>query len=165
MNLMLSVLVLTCTLAGCSESSDSNKSKKVSNDSLASIQKTKLGQFEYTVGSAKKLSAAEISDLVYDAAKHSIGLTLKYKGCKLAVHSLLMSEACAESYPRQCGAAVVLPADYDETCATAQEEKVSLALTDSQDEMVLYVSNKSSKGSTVLIDRTGKVKAATTTPQ
>ncbi|RYZ81114.1 MAG: hypothetical protein EOP04_24620 [Proteobacteria bacterium] len=164
MNFMLSVLVLSCTLAACSEKSESNKSQNGAGANSKS-QKTELGKFEYTVEAAKKLSGAEISDVAYDAAKHSVGMTLKYKGCKAALHSLVMGEACAESYPRQCGAAIALPADYDESCATAQEEKLSVSLSDSEDEMVLFVTNKAAKGSSVLIDRRGKVKAATTPPQ
>jgi hypothetical protein len=118
---------------------------------------------ENSAGDTKASGTASgvVTSLVYEAATHSLKIGFDYQGCGETKHTLEFSNVCAESYPQQCSAQV-MQANYDGTCMETHHEDLLVTLKTEQDEMVLQVKSKEGKGLSVLVDRTGRVKAATT---
>ncbi|RZA15671.1 MAG: hypothetical protein EOP10_25945 [Proteobacteria bacterium] len=124
------------------------------------------GSNDGTTKTGSVISEATLTSLNYSASTHSLQLALDYAGCGTTTHSLVFSDVCAESYPRQCGATLERPSSYDTTCLSKQlnHEELTVLLKDEQDGLVLTVKNKQGESKQVLIDRTGRVGAATTPP-
>ena len=105
-----------------------------------------------------EISPASVNSLSYEPASHSLVLDLSYTGCAKAQHQLSISDICNLSSPLQCGAAVLIPTDYDDSCATVQNEQLVYALGSrfANEPARLTVYNKSGPTLSTFIDKKDK---------
>lgn len=100
-------------------------------------------------------SDAQITSLTYNKGDHSLTINIKYSGCEEVLHSIELGNACAASYPMQCGATLVRATDFDGSCEKIIEQSFHYPLDDGFDTAHLSVSNSKSQRLSVTVDRNG----------
>lgn len=150
------LLASTCLLAGiaCHSNNSANKTSPSTKDASAPSNSNTTADSD----SAELIAANDVSlkSISYDAASHSITLSISYGGCAATKHVLELNDVCAESYPMQCSATLKRPKSFKASCKMMIQETVKLSLDPSFDTSHVSVTN-GDRTMSVLVDRTGKV--------